>query len=213
MAQERIKARQALLDAIGHEIKSPLQTLSTEIPWDTALGHQVQRMVRAVDALFEATSIEAAFKNGKIICKTADLASFLSRLAENLAEKDWQIKYVGPPFGVSAVFDPISFETVLDHLLNNANRHKFPGSKITIALEKTDVAVKVDVTNSGPQVPPDQLETIFNLGFSTTLDPENRGLGLFAVRSYILGMRGTIHAENRPGGVSFVILFPRKSHI
>jgi signal transduction histidine kinase len=212
LAQQQVKSRQALLDAIGHEIKSPLQTLSTEFPWQSETGGLVQRMVRAVDALFDATSIESAFQNGTIVCKVDDLAAYLFRLVENLHRKSVEIRFVGPANGVYAYFDPISFDAVLDHLIDNACRFKRDDTVVIIELVQDGQDLHVEVSNEGPEIPKESLERIFNLGYSTTLDPNNRGLGLYAVRSYVGGMRGTVHAENRVGRVTFVISLQRRTH-
>jgi signal transduction histidine kinase len=213
LAQERIRARQSLLDAIGHEIRSPLQTLSTHIEPHNALFSAVQRMVRAVDALFGASSIEAAFREGKLLCKIQDLGAYLTRLVQNLKETGAEIEYDGPVAGVMAWLDPVSFETVFDHIRSNAERHKNPGSNVTIRLIDSANQVAVEIANQGESIPTNQLETIFNLGVSTAHSPKNQGLGLYAVRSYILGMRGSVHAENRPGGVAFVITLSKTARL
>ena len=57
--------------------------------------------------------------------------------------------------------DEYSLEDVLTHLLTNADRHRAPGSDITITLEVTGDRASVRVHNAGEQIPAELFERIF----------------------------------------------------
>ena len=54
----------------------------------------------------------------------------------------------------------------LPHLLTNADRHRAPGSDITITLEVTGDRASVRVHNAGEQIPAELFERIFEYGVS-----------------------------------------------
>lgn len=208
LAEAHVQTRKAILDAIGHEIRSPLQSLLTRTRGNKDVQRDLERVRRAVDALHEATSVEDGLRNGEIIVETHDLAAFLRRLASNLEEAGRKVAYVGPDGGVAAEFDSIQLEQILDNLIDNASRHRLPGTAIELRLEQRPGDVMISVFNQGQHIHEADLERIFGLGVTDSSTPEHGGLGLFASRIYALAMRATIHAENLPTGVALVIAFP-----
>ena len=71
-----------------------------------------------------------------------------------------------------------------------------------------DEIVEVRVEDTGPGIPEDQLQRIFE-PFMTTKEPgKGSGLGLAVSARLIDGMDGTIRAENTGSGAVFTILLP-----
>lgn len=208
LAEAHVQNRKAILDAIGHEIRSPLQSLLRRTRGDSDVQHDLERVKRAVDALHQATSVEDGLRNGDFIVERHDLAIFLQRLASNLRETGKPVGYIGPVEGVPADFDPIQLEQILDNLIENALRHRTQNTDIELRLEKEPGAVKLSVFNHGPNIPDADLERIFDYGVTDSTSAEHMGLGLFASRIYALAMRATIRGENHPSGVAMVIVFP-----
>jgi signal transduction histidine kinase len=200
---EYMRSRMAILDAIGHEIKSPLQTLMIKIPATNDASNEVLRMLRAVEALDLAASVEAGIKNSTIVNRTEDIARYLCKFAKNTSSNG--VQYIGPDSGVVAEFDPIAFEVVIDHVMSNAYRHRIAGSIVTITLRRTENAVQVEIHNEGSAISPEHLENIFSLGISSSRATENIGQGLFVARTFMFGMSGSIDAESKDNGVVFVL--------
>lgn len=208
LAEARVQARQAILDAIGHEIRSPLQSILNRTLDKPELQNELQRMRRAVEALYMATSVEAGLRGGEIIIRRQDLAEYLNKLAKNLKDDGKEIAYVGPATGLEADFDPLSLESILDNLIENAFRYRTAKTLVELRLESRADGIALEVFNQGPLIPNAELESIFDYGVSDAASPENSGLGLFASRHYALAMRATIRAENQSNGVAMVITFP-----
>ncbi|WP_430423330.1 sensor histidine kinase [Methylibium petroleiphilum] len=208
LAEARVQARQAILDAIGHEIRSPLQSILNRTLDKPELQNELQRMRRAVEALYMATSVEAGLRGGEIIIRRQDLAEYLNKLAKNLKDDGKEITYVGPATGLEADFDPLSLESILDNLIENAFRYRRAKTLVELRLESRADGIALEVFNQGPLIPSAELESIFDYGVSDAASPENSGLGLFASRHYALAMRATIRAENQSNGVAMVITFP-----
>ena len=91
------------------------------------------------------------------------------------------------------------------------------GGTIELTLRETrdeEGAVRsmvLSVEDSGPGIPPEFLERVFDRGFTTRAEPHgrSRGLGLSITRSIVEGAGGSIRAENRAeGGARFVMELP-----
>lgn len=102
--------------------------------------------------------------------------------------------------------DPARVRQVLTNLLSNALRHTPPGGEVRVSVEAAAGDVRFCVADSGPGIPPDQLETIFE-PFARASDTGGSGLGLAISRDIVRAHGGTIGAENGPAGavVSFVL--------
>jgi K+-sensing histidine kinase KdpD len=101
------------------------------------------------------------------------------------------------------------FETVVDHLIDNADRYRYDGGEIRISLALHEDAVVVEIFNNGPGISEELMPHLFKVGTTDKATNRNRGLGLYASRAYLFGMRATISAENRFHGVAMVIVFPQ----
>lgn len=206
---EQAKTRNAILDAIGHEIRSPLNNLMSKADSNAETNRDLQRMTRAVEALYFANTIEAGLKNGKYSLVPADIAFFLSQYASNMAEQIDNLHYVGPTSNVIVALDDVLLNQVMDHLYDNAVRHRYPNAVIRISLIEIEENVQIELFNEGPNIPHDQTDSIFDLGVSSEEEQRNMGLGLFAARIYVAAMKGAISAVNRENGVSFIIDLPK----
>lgn len=84
-----------------------------------------------------------------------------------------------------------------DGILRITSRHE--GDKVVVVVEDT-----------GPGIPPDALDTIWEPFFTTKGPEEGTGLGLSISRGIIEEHEGTLYAENRPhpGGARFTIEIP-----
>jgi len=209
LAEAHIQNRKAILDAIGHEIRAPLQSLLNTTKDNSAVQQKLTRIRRAVEALHQATSVEDGLRSGEIAMEPHDLSDWLQRFANNLAADGKRVVYVGPSSPVIVDIDSIQLWRILDNLLDNADRFRIPGTDIELRLTLYEDDVTVAVFNQGPRIPPAHLERIFDLGVSDSNAQGSSGLGLFASRIYGLAMKLTLHARNESNGVSLVLQFPR----
>ena len=208
LQEGHLQNRKSILDAIGHEIRSPLQSLlniTKELP---AVQQQLGRIRRAVTALIEANSVEEGLRSGEITASAHDLADWLRRFARNLNEAGRKVKYIGPTDEVIVQMDSMQLEQILDNLLDNAERYCTTGTDIELRLQQRNFSVELAVFNQGPAIPEADIERMFDLGVSDGHSGVNSGLGLFATRIYALAMEATLSARNEPTGVSFALQFP-----
>jgi len=204
--EQHMKSRQRILDAMGHELRSPLQTLMNTTKGDDL--RVLERMNRAVEALAEATSIEQGLRNNRVVVTRGDLAEYLQKFCTNMAST-YGLAYHGKSSNIFARYDEINLEQVICHILENAKAYRQNGTLIEIRLSENEDAITLEIFNQGPPIEEDRLDAIFELGESTGGEG-NFGQGLFVAQMYIVvGMKGSIFAENQGNGVSFVIGLPK----
>jgi len=100
--------------------------------------------------------------------------------------------------------DQLLIGQVLANLLDNASRHAPSRSVITVAAEMRGDRVALAVTDSGPGVPADERDAIFDR--FVRFDTGGRtGLGLTIARTFVEAHGGRIWIEDNPaGGARFV---------
>ena len=109
--------------------------------------------------------------------------------------------------------DQQKVEQVALNLLSNAVKFTPDGGKVTVSCGKKDAEATITVSDTGPGVPPDKFEDIFEpfvqLGRSLTSRHEGTGLGLAISRDLARAMRGDLFVRNAPeGGAVFTLVLP-----
>src|ERR1700731_2127332 len=107
-------------------------------------------------------------------------------------------------------------ETVLENLIDNAASYAPVGSEVLVRLRQERDTAHIEVIDSGPGVPPAQLDQIFDRYFSARRSGKDAdaasasfGIGLSIPRRKVEAMPGTIEAENRtPQGLTIHIRLP-----
>lgn len=210
-AQIRAQQEQDQWHAVGHEIVSPLQSLMAlhGAPGDPSARY-IQRMQQAVRVLYGQASPSEAFEATTLALATLDLDAFLGVVAGNAGYIGIaQVVYTsgGVPLPVQA--DEHSLEDVVTHVLKNADRHRAPGTPITLAARAEAGEVRVTIHNQGAPIDDALRERIFDYGVSgatgETAEAGQRGQGLFVARTYMAKMGGTITAANVADGVVFTL--------
>lgn len=103
-----------------------------------------------------------------------------------------------------AVGDPRLVESLVANLLDNALRHNMTGGKIEITTTSVEGAGSMAVSNTGPAVPPDEVERLFQpfqqIGSERVRHAGGHGLGLAIVRAIAQAHGAKITARARPDG-------------
>jgi len=212
MTREKIRAEQEkdMWHAVGHEIMSPLQSLLV-LHGDAADASRryLLRMQQAIRVLYGHASPSEAFETTRLEVDALDLDAFLQAVAQNApAAGIADVNYAASGESVPVHADEFALEDVVTHVLRNADRHRTPGSAITITLDVDPERMQIGIHNHGPQIDPAMLEKIFEYGVSDQAEanaPGSRGQGLFVARTYMAKMGGTIEARNEADGVCFVM--------
>jgi signal transduction histidine kinase len=97
----------------------------------------------------------------------------------------------------------------LIHLVRNAIEATPGGGRVVIETYGDDEKVTIEVTDTGPGIPREEIERIFEPFFSTK---EHRfGIGLSLVKQIVSEHLGKIEVESEMGkGTTFKLLFPAR---
>jgi signal transduction histidine kinase len=208
---EELKIRETNIRVIGHEIRSPLQALLSMHDQGSDSRKYVDRIVAALPHLQGNLAPEHAFGNRTLSLEDQDIAAFVSELAANAKLLDISdVVYDGPLTGVNCDVDDGAIEDAITHILGNAARFRAPSTLIRMKLIVDGHHVLIEIENDGPHIADENLEKIFEYGFSTTPSEQTvgSGVGLFVARSYLGRMSGSVQAYNLSAGVAFRIRLP-----
>lgn len=80
--------------------------------------------------------------------------------------------------------------------------------RITIRTAGDASGVRVEITDSGPGIPPETLSRIFEPFFTTKEAGKGTGLGLEIAKRIVLRHRGTIEVTSEPAATRFIVSLP-----
>ena len=214
--------------AIAHELRTPLTVLRARLqagvdgvlPLDEAaariLLEQTELLSRLVDDLKILSLADA--DQLRLNLAPLELCAFVQEQVEGFqgraAQRDIQLEYQCVERTLFRQADRQRMAQVLFNLLENAIRYTPGGGAVTVRLERHSAEgfsrVRLTVEDSGPGIPPDALEHIFERFWRTDASRSRHsggsGLGLAIVRSIVSLHGGRVWAENRlEGGAKLVI--------
>jgi signal transduction histidine kinase len=208
---DEVSVRERNLDVIGHEIRSPLQSLMSMHDAGTRSRHFLDRITAALPHLQGTLRPEDAFNARPMQLENRDIASFLTEVVSNARLVGMErVEYEGPSAGLFCLVDPEALEDCIDHVLNNADRLRLDNSTILVTLKAEGADLVIWMANTGPQIEESIRDRIWDYAFSTrpNQDGGEKGIGLFVVRQYVSQMHGAIDFANTEEGVCFRIKFP-----
>lgn len=211
--------KSALLSSASHELRTPLTAIKTSV--SSLLEHagrmadelrkelleginqEIDYLNRLVDNLLDMSRIEAGMLVPR--CEWYPLEDLVEgairRVGVALRDRPLEIHL---PEAVSPVFvDGVEIQQVLVNLLDNAIKYSPSGSRIRIEARSAGQTVEVRVSNSGPGIPPEDLERVFDRFYRVRSGRERMahgtGLGLAICKGIVEAHGGRIGAESTPG--------------
>lgn len=212
---------------LRHEINNPLNTLSTSLQnleleesaearqkYLEAAKRGVTRIGMIVQNLADAASLEDALDAEET--EIVDLYQLVQNYLQNYKSMhtDRKFQYQGVEQAIRTNVSDFRIEQLLDKLIDNAMDFSDPGSTITVGINADAKNLTLFVTNSGPIIPEDQLESVFDSMVSVReSNPDNRlhfGMGLYVVRIIAEHHGGSVKATNLYDGkgVSIKVTLP-----
>jgi PAS domain S-box-containing protein len=127
--------------------------------------------------------------------------------------KDLTIEHGPCSPAVDAWADQQKVEQIVLNLLSNAVKFTPDGGRVTVACAMQQNQGTITVSDTGPGIPPDKFEAIFEpfvqLGRSLTSQQQGTGLGLAISRDLARAMGGDLLVEGAPGGgAAFTLTLP-----
>lgn len=126
-----------------------------------------------------------------------------------------RIVFEGPPEGpLMLTNDPDRIEEFLSILIDNAGKYTPEGGTVSVRTRRSRESMVVDVTDTGPGIPPADLPNIFNRFYrsdaSRSKETGGFGLGLAIAKSIVETCGGEISVASEAGkGTTFTVTLPR----
>jgi hypothetical protein len=223
-----VRQRQLVADA-GHELRTPLAVLRTELELASRPGRAEDELRAAIAAAAQETDRLAHLAEDLLLLAGRDERGLgisvrpipLAELLEAVAGT-WTARAAAAGVSVTATadpglvdVDPDRLRQALDNLLANALRVTPPGGQVHVAGTIGPDHVQVEVADTGPGFPaaflPRAFERFSRPDDARSPDAGGAGLGLSIVAAVAEAHGGRADARNASGGGAIVRLrFPRQ---
>jgi two-component system sensor histidine kinase ChvG len=231
---DRIDANERFAADVSHEIKNPLASIRSAV--DTAravsdsdrrnqllgiVAQDVKRLDRLVTDIARASRIEA--ETARADLREVNLGALLQNIAEAYAPPPEEVANVAVTFKRPAPVDAIvlgqdsALGQVFRNLIDNARSFSPDHSAVAVSVEtvrgREGHFARAIIEDSGPGIPPENLETIFQRFYTQRPTGAafggNSGLGLSIARQIVAAHKGKIYAQNREtGGARLIVELP-----
>jgi two-component system sensor histidine kinase KdpD len=225
-ARQAEQLRSAVVEALAHQIKTPLcviQAASSSLPalgelsatqaefvasidqQSTKLNELVTRLLGAAD--LESSQIEPLLAPVLLsdVMKTA-----ISNLEDQAQRERFQVSIESDE--VPALADGKLMGIVFTQLVDNAVKYSVPRSPITVRVTRDSKGIRVRVHNQGGVIAPADRDRIFERFYRTAearQGPVGTGLGLSIAKRIVDAHHGRIWVESGPEeGTIFSIVLP-----
>src|SRR5579872_222093 len=212
----RMAALSRLSSGVAHEIKNPLNAIALHLevlkgrledaePEVGVISREIKRLDQVVKTFLNFNKpLEPKMTAMSLAALAEEVTALLVRDAES---KGIAIETaLDPEAWINA--DPDLIKQALLNIVVNAIDAMEHGGRLTIRTEVNDSESSIVVTDTGPGIPPEVRDKIFNLYFTTK--ENGSGIGLAMTFRVIQMHGGTIDLVSDPGkGATFVLRFPR----
>jgi len=215
--REKLAVLGQLAGGVGHELRNPLGVMSNAIYYLDAIQPDAPENVRNYLNLLRQ-QVELSTKIINDLLDFSRVAPAQRRAVELAAIVDEQLARIpampGVRFDVDLPdelppvdVDPVQIGQIVYNLLTNAVQAIGRNGTITLRAGAGDGSVALRVTDSGPGIPPELRDRIFEPLFTTKA--RGIGLGLAVSRSLARANGGDVVAESMPGaGATFSVAMP-----
>jgi signal transduction histidine kinase len=208
------RERQFVSDA-GHELRTPLSLLTTELELALRRPRSNPELVAAMrSALHETTRLSRLARDLLTVAdtgssarpQTIDLRAHLQRIGERYRHSLGDQLDIDCPADQYVGADPDDLDRIIGNLIDNATQHGAP--PITIRTQATADGVEISVGDHGPGFPPGFLPQAFRrfTRADAARTTGGTGLGLAIVDTLTQRNHGTVTARNHPSGGAEIAL-------
>ena len=218
----------ALLDAVSHDLRTPLASIlaasgslrQRDVAWSDeqraefadAIDGEARRLDRLVGDLLDLSRIEAGVLTPRkgwydvgALCE--DVTGRLRPLTAH-----HRVRVHVPEDLPPVLLDYVEIDQVLSNLIENAAKYAPAGTDIDVSAAVEGDAVRIEVADRGPGIPPGDARQVFApfQRLRRDMPATGTGLGLAIARRLVEAHGGSMGVEPRPGGGSrFVFTLPR----
>jgi signal transduction histidine kinase len=224
--EELTRLRTEFVDSVSHDLQTPLTAVRAGLGMLTLGAHtqlsddeqrilenarrNVERLGRLIDDLLAYNQLETGTL--RLDASTIDLRMVVQRAADAvellMREKQQDLTVtLNRPLPIHG--DSHRLDQVFVNLLVNAHRHTPRGTHIAVTDNSADDDVIICVHDTGPGVPADEVDQIFERYHRLTTVGSSSGLGLAIARGIVRLHGGRIWASSSPGaGMTICVALP-----
>ena len=228
------RSRRDLVLNVSHELRNPLATIRAHV--DTlrgdgaleppeedrrryldVLNRETDRLASLVDELLTLASADTG--NLHLDVRPVDAAEVATQVHDAMAPLAWRERHIQLLCNTNEVPNVLAdrgrLAQVLMNLVRNAITHTPEGGLVAIEVKPLETGpVELSVSDTGPGIPPDETEKIFERFYRTdasrTRATGGFGLGLAIAREMVDAMGGRISVASSPGqGSRFTVTLAR----
>jgi two-component system sensor histidine kinase ChvG len=215
---ERMDAIESFASDVAHEIRNPLTSLRSAVETldlvaDPAarerlfaiLKNDVQRLDRLVTDISNASRLDAELSRDqpKLIDLDRLIADIVGTYEARARAGEAHVRYERPnilvPIMVRGREGPLG--QIFRNLIDNARSFSPPDQPVVVGLGKVRSTAVITVSDNGPGIPPENLETVFQRFYTSRPKGQafggNSGLGLSIARQIAEAHSGSLVARNR----------------
>jgi two-component system OmpR family sensor kinase len=221
-SEERM--RDFLSDA-SHELRTPIAGLQWSAEALLRHGHErerreqlsfeIVRQARRASQLVSDLLAMARLDQGlKLERKPVELGELAAEEIESIRQREPRLDLrLTREGGCSLVADPERIRQVISNLLDNARKATDGVGEIDVSVCRKGALAELEVTDSGPGVPPADRERIFERfvrldGAQATKQRYGSGLGLAIARGLVEAHGGSLTCAECEAGARFVLTLP-----
>lgn len=223
LEENDLRQKQFVSDA-GHELKTPIAVMSSNLEllsrevgednqWLQNIQYENERMGALVRDLLELSHAET----GTPVQDELDLSTLVEGEVlpfESIAFEEGLTLESDIAQGISVQGNPGQLKQLTAILLDNAISHSEGGNTVDIKLAPDRHQAMLTVINSGPEIPQDQREKLFERFYKTDEarieDGGHYGLGLAIAKAIVQAHNGSIGVDCGEGKVTFRVAIPMK---
>jgi hypothetical protein len=225
------RAKTGFLAAMSHELRTPLNAIAgyAQLMQDgvggdvseqhrdylTRIRNSQQHLLGIVNDLLNYSRMEAGVivYERELVFAHEVVEGVLAMVTPQIERKRLRLRRGLCAPDVAAIADRLKVEQVVLNLLSNAVKFTPEGGTITVRCGREAQSVMISVRDTGPGIPADKLEVIFDpfvqLGRTLTSRHEGAGLGLAISRDLARAMNGDVRVESVEGeGATFTLSLP-----
>jgi signal transduction histidine kinase len=203
---------------VSYELRSPLTNIIgfTELLEVPATGPLTDRQREYVEHISTSSASLLAIVNDILDLASIDagvmeldlaevdteelINAALSSCADRLAENHIKVDVMVEPAAKAFRADALRIRQVLFNLLANASNHAPENSTVSVSCVRDNAIIELSIADTGPGIPDDVVESVFNRfqRSGTAGRKRGTGLGLALVKSFVELHGGSVMIETSP---------------
>lgn len=221
------RLREETSDLIVHDLRNPLQNimgtlqlLPVVLPEDAWQANRelieiaqssCERLRLLINTMLDVARMESGEMKPELNpTDLPNIVEIVTRRMTVFTRNEVRLEILCPACLPAVLADQNMLDRVLTNLLDNAIKHTPMGGLVTVTAEVVDGEMAISVTDTGPGIPVDERERIFERFAQTSGEKHHRrgfGLGLTFCRLAVTAHGGRIWVESGEGGKGSRFIF------